>query len=102
MFQLYNVVVDDQVTGNKILNKGDLKRRVTIIPLNKISSRPIDAATAKRAEAVVSYFTMIHSGINTFVNLFFTHQTILKANTQVMKTIRSCFYPQLNSCFGTC
>ena len=39
--RLFNVVVADDATGKDILEKGKLSRRVTIIPLNKISSRPI-------------------------------------------------------------
>ncbi|KAF8457794.1 putative nuclear condensin complex subunit Smc2 [Terfezia claveryi] len=34
--RLYNVVVDTEVTGSQLLDKGRLKKRVTIIPLNKI------------------------------------------------------------------
>ena len=54
LLQLYNVVVDTEVTGKKLLQKGELKRRYTIIPLNKISARAIDDATVKRAEQLVS------------------------------------------------
>lgn len=36
--RLYNVVVDTAETGTQLLQKGGLKKRVTIIPLNKISS----------------------------------------------------------------
>lgn len=36
--RLYNVVVDNEVTGAQLLEKGQLRRRVTIIPLNKISA----------------------------------------------------------------
>uniref|UniRef100_A0AAQ5Z151 Structural maintenance of chromosomes protein n=1 Tax=Amphiprion ocellaris TaxID=80972 RepID=A0AAQ5Z151_AMPOC len=36
--RLYNIVVDTEVTGKKLLEKGELQRRYTIIPLNKISS----------------------------------------------------------------
>ncbi|OLY82735.1 Structural maintenance of chromosomes protein 2 [Smittium mucronatum] len=35
--RLYNVVVDNDSTGAKLLEKGRLRKRVTIIPLNKIS-----------------------------------------------------------------
>ena len=45
--KLYNVVVDDEVTGKKLLKNGKLKRRVTIIPLNKIRARKIDPATVR-------------------------------------------------------
>ncbi|ANB14486.1 condensin subunit SMC2 [Sugiyamaella lignohabitans] len=36
--RLFNVVVDNDVTAAQLLQNGKLKRRVTIIPLNKISS----------------------------------------------------------------
>lgn len=34
--KLYNVVVDTESTGKQLLQHGNLRRRVTIIPLNKI------------------------------------------------------------------
>ena len=37
--RLYQVVVDEAITGKALLAKGKLKRRVTIIPLDKIQSR---------------------------------------------------------------
>lgn len=36
--RLYNVVVDTEVTGTELLQNGKLKKRVTIIPLNKIAA----------------------------------------------------------------
>lgn len=36
--RLYNVVVDSAETGTQLLQNGKLKKRVTIIPLNKISA----------------------------------------------------------------
>jgi structural maintenance of chromosome 2 len=36
--RLYNVVVDNEVTGTQLLQNGKLRKRVTIIPLNKISA----------------------------------------------------------------
>jgi len=50
--KLYNVVVDNEVTGKKLLSKGKLKKRVTIIPLNKISPRSIAPERVKYAEKV--------------------------------------------------
>ncbi|KAF9408145.1 Structural maintenance of chromosomes protein 2 [Podila epigama] len=35
--RLYNVVVDNEVVGSQLLQNGRLRKRVTIIPLNKIS-----------------------------------------------------------------
>ena len=51
---MYNVVVDTEQTGKKLLEKGELRRRYTIIPLNKISSRTIPSDVVKRAEGLVS------------------------------------------------
>jgi chromosome segregation ATPase len=34
--RLYNVVVDDERVGGQLLQGGQLKKRVTLIPLNKI------------------------------------------------------------------
>jgi structural maintenance of chromosome 2 len=36
--RLYNVVVDNEETGTGLLQKGGLKKRITIIPLNKVQS----------------------------------------------------------------
>lgn len=46
--RLYNVVVDSVSTASALLERGQLKRRVTIIPLDKISARSLP-------EKVVSY-----------------------------------------------
>ncbi|KAK4685777.1 structural maintenance of chromosome 2, partial [Tremellales sp. Uapishka_1] len=49
--KLYNVVVDDEKVGSALLDKGRLRKRVTIIPLNKISAFKMSAeklAAAKR------------------------------------------------------
>ncbi|XP_069818235.1 structural maintenance of chromosomes protein 2 isoform X2 [Dendropsophus ebraccatus] len=51
--RLYNVVVDSEVTGKKLLEKGELKRRLTIIPLNKISVRRIGDDTINVAKNLV-------------------------------------------------
>jgi structural maintenance of chromosome 2 len=36
--RLYNVVVDNERVGSQLLSKGQLRKRVTLIPLNKISA----------------------------------------------------------------
>ncbi|XP_025958908.2 structural maintenance of chromosomes protein 2 [Dromaius novaehollandiae] len=51
--KLYNVVVDTEVTGKKLLEKGELKRRYTIIPLNRISARCVGKETVKLAKSLV-------------------------------------------------
>jgi structural maintenance of chromosome 2 len=41
--RLYNVVVQDERVGKDLLEKGRLKKRVTLIPLNKVEPRIIPA-----------------------------------------------------------
>lgn len=41
--KLYNVVVEDDKVGKQLLENGRLKKRVTIIPLNKINSFKLSA-----------------------------------------------------------
>ncbi|KAM7165657.1 structural maintenance of chromosomes protein 2 isoform 1-T2 [Macrochelys suwanniensis] len=51
--KLYNIVVDTEVIGKKLLEKGELKRRYTIIPLNKISAQCIRQETVMAAKRLV-------------------------------------------------
>lgn len=48
--RLYNVVVDNEVTGTQLLQAGKLRKRVTIIPLNKISAFKASAQTIGAAQ----------------------------------------------------
>lgn len=48
--RLYNVVVDSEVTGTQLLQKGKLRKRVTIIPLNKIAAFKASAQTIATAQ----------------------------------------------------
>ena len=48
--KLYQVIVDNEQTAKQLLSGGQLRNRVTIIPLNKVSARPLPAA-AKAAAA---------------------------------------------------
>jgi len=50
--KLYNVVVDTEVVGKQILKNGQLARRVTLIPLNKISAYRLDERTLEAAKKV--------------------------------------------------
>jgi structural maintenance of chromosome 2 len=45
--------VETEQIGKKLLEKGELKRRVTIIPLNKISGNVISGDVVKQAESLV-------------------------------------------------
>ncbi|ACO66004.1 condensin complex component [Micromonas commoda] len=50
--KLYQVVVDTEVTGKALLSKGQLQKRVTIIPLNKIDARTCSNSQCAAAERV--------------------------------------------------
>lgn len=47
--KLYQVVVDSDATAKALLAHGQLRQRVTIIPLNKVSARDIPAPAAAAA-----------------------------------------------------
>ena len=47
-------MVDSEQTGKQLLEKGELKRRVTIIPLNKIASKSLNDDVVKKAKKLVS------------------------------------------------
>uniref|UniRef100_A0A672G218 Structural maintenance of chromosomes protein 2 n=1 Tax=Salarias fasciatus TaxID=181472 RepID=A0A672G218_SALFA len=51
--RLYNIVVDTEVTGKKLLEKGELQRRYTIIPLNKISAKTLNDRVVNTAKSLV-------------------------------------------------
>lgn len=46
--KLYNVVVDTEITGKLLLQKGNLRNRVTVIPMNKVDGRGVSRAEAQR------------------------------------------------------
>ncbi|GAB1318930.1 Structural maintenance of chromosomes protein 2 [Madurella fahalii] len=50
--RLYNVVVDTEVTGTQLLQGGKLRKRVTIIPLNKIAAFRASAQTIATAQRI--------------------------------------------------
>lgn len=51
--RLFFVVTDNEETGKALLDKGQLRRRVTIIPLNKIVDPSIPQNTVKQARRVM-------------------------------------------------
>ncbi|KAL6061697.1 Structural maintenance of chromosomes protein 2 [Balamuthia mandrillaris] len=59
--RLYNVVVDTEVTGKELLQHGRLKRRVTIIPLNKIAHRSITPQVIQKAKQLVGPTNVVHA-----------------------------------------
>jgi structural maintenance of chromosome 2 len=50
--KLYQVVVDEAITGKAILDRGNLERRVTIIPLDKIQPRRVTNSACVQAEKI--------------------------------------------------
>ena len=46
-------MVDTELTGKKLLKNGQLQTRVTIVPLNKVSGRPMDQRTVDFAQKLV-------------------------------------------------
>ena len=51
--KLFNVIVDNQDTGKYLLEEGKLVKRITILPLNKISSTVISSGIIERAKDMV-------------------------------------------------
>ncbi|KAH8418626.1 hypothetical protein KR222_007624 [Zaprionus bogoriensis] len=52
---LYSFVTDDDVTSKKILQKGNLQRRVTLIPINKIKSYPLNQRVIDYAKSTYGH-----------------------------------------------
>jgi len=51
--KLYNVIIDTDIIGKQILKNGKLQKRVTFIPLNKISAHSLDQRVINNAERLV-------------------------------------------------
>ncbi|KAM9449577.1 structural maintenance of chromosomes protein 2 [Clarias gariepinus] len=83
--RLYNVVVDTEVTGKKLLEKGELKRRYTIIPLNKISARTIDDGVVRTAKKLVG-----EDNVHTALSLVGYESELRKAMEYVFGTTLVC------------
>jgi len=50
--RLFQVVVDSVATGKALLEKGKLKRRVTIVPLDKVAANTLPKTKISRAEKI--------------------------------------------------
>lgn len=59
--KLYQVVVDEAITGKALLSRGQLKRRVTIIPLDKIRSKTLTNASITEANSIAKNMGAISS-----------------------------------------
>lgn len=51
--ELMGIFISEQVTGKKLLEKGELQRRYTIIPLNKISAKTLSDRVVSAAKSLV-------------------------------------------------
>ncbi|KAL6579103.1 hypothetical protein OROMI_009319 [Orobanche minor] len=62
--KLFNAIVDTESTGKQLLQNGDLRRRVTIIPLNKIQAHRLPArvqqAVVRLAERITFDGKVVH------------------------------------------
>ncbi|NXB23240.1 SMC2 protein, partial [Rhagologus leucostigma] len=83
--KLYNIVVDTEVTGKKLLEKGELKHRYTIIPLNKISARCVQEDTVKLAKSLVG-----HANLHLALSLIVYESELQKAMEYVFGTTLVC------------
>jgi structural maintenance of chromosome 2 len=52
--KLFQVVVDEAITGKALLDRGKLQRRVTIIPLDKIQPRRVTGAAIAKAQEIAA------------------------------------------------
>ena len=52
--KLYQVVVDEAITGKALLERGKLQKRVTVIPLDKIKSQQLDHNAVRKATSIAS------------------------------------------------
>jgi structural maintenance of chromosome 2 len=52
--KLFQIVVDSEQTGKLLLTNGKLKKRVTIMPLNKISNRCIESEKVQLAKRIAA------------------------------------------------
>lgn len=85
--RLYNVVVDNTNTASALLERGQLKRRVTIIPLDKISARTIPLG-------VVSYAIDKCPGkVDLALNLLNFEEELVKAMSYIFGSTFICRDP---------
>ena len=52
--KLYQVVVDTEQTGKQLLDHGQLKKRVTILPLNRLNGKCVDEARVSLSKEVAA------------------------------------------------
>ncbi|NXO81695.1 SMC2 protein, partial [Sitta europaea] len=83
--KLYNIIVDTEVTGKKLLEKGELKHRYTMIPLNKISARCVQEDTVRLAKSLAG-----HANLHLALSLIVYEPELQKAMEYVFGTTLVC------------
>ncbi|XP_009880428.1 PREDICTED: structural maintenance of chromosomes protein 2 [Charadrius vociferus] len=83
--KLYDIIVDTEVTAKKLLEKGELKRRYTFIPLNKISARCLGQNTVKLAQTLAG-----HDNLDLALSLVQYEPQLLKVMEYVFGTTLIC------------
>ncbi|PIA18728.1 RecF/RecN/SMC protein [Coemansia reversa NRRL 1564] len=86
--RIYNVIVDNDDTGALLLKNGKLRRRVTIIPLNKIAAHQLD-------QSIVNFAKNLAPGkVDTALSLVGYPAELEKAMAYVFGTTFVCKDPQ--------
>jgi len=80
--RLFNVIVDNEETGKALLEKGQLRKRVTIIPLNKIQDNSISPQVVRQAKNIVPKGAEAHVAME-----------IIGCEKQVMNAMKYVFGP---------
>ncbi|NXQ52591.1 SMC2 protein, partial [Anthoscopus minutus] len=83
--KLYNIIVDTEVTGKMLLERGELKHRYTIIPLNKISARCVQESTVKLGQCLAGY-----DNLHLAISLIMYEPELQKAMEYVFGTTLVC------------
>ncbi|NXD27829.1 SMC2 protein, partial [Spelaeornis formosus] len=83
--KLYDIIVDTEVTGKKLLENGELKHRYTIIPLNKISARCIQEGIVRLAQGLVG-----HADLHVALALIMYESELQRAMEYVFGTTLVC------------
>ncbi|XP_021236824.1 structural maintenance of chromosomes protein 2 isoform X2 [Numida meleagris] len=83
--KLYNIVVDTEATGKKILEKGQLKHRYTVIPLNKIAAKCIGQEIITLAKRLIG-----HLDVHIAISLIDYNSELQKAMEYVFGTTLVC------------
>lgn len=86
--RLYNVVVDNSEVASALLEKGQLKKRVTIIPLDKINSKNLSSDTVNYAKKVCP------NKVELALSLIDFKQELTKAMSYIFGTTFICQDPE--------